>query len=226
MLSRSNVLSPVEFTHQVFSGCGWENQVKSFIASLDSSDGVIWHRKREHKKIYEELTSLGYYVKYHYGEDSSISFKLNKKEGKADGWIFKNGKEIESVQIAIAFYDREEADIHYRVMNGEKANISGWVSERLSLLEDRVERRVSKKSNMKYQDIDTLIVGVGDFFVRRLNTDFLDRKVLLQKRIESLLSISNFRHAAIVDSDFVGKGECLIIPNKATQTLEHFKEVL
>ena len=201
--------------HQEFSSRSWEDQVKSFITSLDCSDNIIWHRKREYKKVNEELVSLGYYVKYHYGEDESISFKLNKDEGKADGWVFKNGKEIEAVQIAIAFYEQEEADIDRRILDGEGVVVSGWVGERLSLLVDRVEKRISKKTNMNYPDIDTLVIGLRGWFVKRLNTEYLDLKVSTLRRIEPYLSRSEFKQAVIVDTDFVGNGECLIILNKA-----------
>lgn len=208
-------MNPIEFMHQEFSSRSWEDQVKSFITSLDCSDNIIWHRKREYKKVNEELVSLGYYVKYHYGEDESISFKLNKDEGKADGWVFKNGKEIEAVQIAIAFYEQEEADIDRRILDGEGVVVSGWVGERLSLLVDRVEKRISKKTNMNYPDIDTLVIGLRGWFVKRLNTEYLDLKVSTLRRIEPYLSRSEFKQAVIVDTDFVGNGECLIIPNKA-----------
>lgn len=188
--------------------------MKLFIEEIDCSGNVIWHRKREYKKINEELASLGYYVKYHYGLDDSISFKLNREEGKADGWVLKNGKEIEAVQIAIAFYEQEEATIDRKIMDGEDVDVSGWVGERLSLLENRVEKRISKKTNMNYSDIDTLVIGVRDWFVRRLNSEYLDLRSSTLKKIEPILSRSTFQQVAIVDSDFVGIGECLIVPNK------------
>lgn len=203
-----------EFTHQEFSSCSWERQVKSFVEAIDRTDNVIWHKKREYKKINEELATLGYYVKYHYGLDDSISFKLNREEGKADGWVYKNGEEVEAIQIAIAFYEKQEAEIDRRTMEGEDVFVSGWVGERLSLLENRVENRISKKTNMNYSDIDTLVIGVRDWFVRRLNSEYLHLKASTLKRIEPLLSRSTFKQAAIIDSDFVGIGECLVISNK------------
>ena len=208
-------MKPIEFTFQEFSSYSWENQVKMFITSLDCSDNIIWYRKREHKKINEELATLGYYVKYHFGEDKNITFRLNREEGKADGWIYRNRKEIESVQIAIAFYEREEADIDRRRMNGEDVVVSGWVGEKLSLLKDRVEKRISKKTNMKYPNIDTLLIGVRRWFVSRINKEYLNLRISTIKVIKPYLSNSEFKQAIIVDSDFVGKGECLIIRNKS-----------
>lgn len=208
-------MNPNEFTHQEFFGSNWEDQVKSFIETIDCSDNVIWHRKRKFKKINEELATLGYYVKYHYGVDNSISFKLNAKEGKADGWVFKNGREIEIIQIAIAFYEQEEAEVDRRIMEGVDVVVSGWVGDRLSLLENRVEKRILKKTDMNYSNIDTLVIGVRGWFVRRLNSEYLDLKASMLKRVEPILSRSKFKQAAIVDSDYVGIGECVIIPNKS-----------
>ena len=212
-------MSPIDFSHQEFSSSSWEEEIKSYIDALNCSDNVIWHRKREHKKINEELATLGYYVKYCFGDEESISFKLNEVEGKADGWIYKNGNEIESVQIAIAFYEKEEADIDRRIMNGEDVVVGGWVGERLSLLKNRIEKRVSTKVSMKYQDVDTLLIGVKDWFVRRLNEEYPEHKSNTLRTIEPILSKSKFKRAVIVDSDFFGKGESLIIPNKAIQPI-------
>lgn len=214
LVSGGRPLDPFKFTHQVFYSSTWEEKIKTFISSLDCSDNVIWHRKRDCKKINEELATLGYYVKYHFGEGEAVSFKLNEVEGRADGWIYKNGKEIESVQIAIAFYEKEEADIDRIIMNDKDVVVGGWVGERLSLLKDRIERRISKKTNMKYQDIDTLLIGVRDWYVRRINEEYAEHKANTLMSIEPYLLNSKFKQAAIVDSDFVGKGGSLIITNK------------
>ncbi len=210
-------MKALEFTHQKFHASSWETKLKEFIESLDCSDNIIWYKKREHKKINEELSTLGYYVKYRYGVVENISFKLNETEGKADGWIFKNGA-IETIQIAIAYYEKEEDIIDKRTMNGEDAATAGWVEERIRLLKDRIEKRIEKKSNMNYQNIDTLLIGVRDWFVRRINTDFQDHKVNLIKYIESILSSTDFKELALVDADLVGKGELLIVPNKRLKT--------
>ena len=158
---------------------------------------------------------MGYYAKYRYGEDEGITFKLNEIEGKADGWIYKNGSQIESVQIAIAFYDQEEANIDKRTMNSEDIAAAGWVAERIALLKDRVEKRLTKKLNMNYQGIDTLLIGVRDWFVRRINNKYREQKVNVVKYIESVMANSTFKKVALVDADFVGKGELLLFHKEA-----------
>jgi hypothetical protein len=208
-------MEPFEFTHQNFCASSWEAKLKKFIESLDCTDNVIWHRKRKHKKINEELATLGYYVKYRYGENEGITFKLNEIEGKADGWIYEHGSQIESVQIAIAYYDQEEANIDKRTMNGEDIAAAGWVAERIALLKDRVEKRLTKKSNMNYHGIDTLLIGVRDWFIRSINNEYREQKVNVVKYIESVMANSTFKKVALVDADFVGKGELLLFPKEA-----------
>ena len=202
-----------EFAHQEFSASAWETKLKKFIESLDCSDNIIWHRKREHKKINEELATLGYYVKYQHGENENITFKLNKAQGKADGWIYNQGKQVESVQIAIAYYEQEEADIDKRRMNGEDVVVSGWVGDRIEVLKHRVKKRVTKKTNMSYENIDTLLIGVRGWFVKRINNEYHEQKNSVVCHVESCVPNSKFKQLALVDSDFVGKGELLIIPN-------------
>ena len=203
------------FTHQKFCASSWEAKLKEFIELLDCTDNIIWHRKSKHKKINEELATLGYYVKYRYGEDKSITFKLNETQGKADGWIYKHNAQIESVQIAIAYYDYEESKIDERTMNGEDIVVAGWVGDRIELLKDRVEKRITKKLKMPYENIDTLLIGVRDWFVRRINNEYQEQKVKVVKYIESCMPNSIFKQFVLVDTDFVGKGELLILPNKA-----------
>ncbi len=152
-------------------------------------------------------------MKYRYGDDETITFKLNETEGKADGWVYKHGTQIKSVQIAIAYYEKEEANIDRKTMNGEDIVEAGGVGDRLELLKDRVEKRVTKKSNMSYQNIDTLLIGVRDWFVRSINNEYQEQKGNVVKYIESCMLYSNFRQVALVDADFVGKGELLIVPN-------------
>jgi hypothetical protein len=100
-----------EFTHQKFCASNWEEKLKHFIETLNCTDNSIWHRTRKHKKINEELATLGYYVKYRYGKEGSITFSLSETESKVDGWIYRNDAQIESVQIVIAYYEQEEANI-------------------------------------------------------------------------------------------------------------------
>lgn len=203
-----------EFAHQKFFASDWEAKLKNFIESLDCTDNIMWHRKRKHKKLNEELATLGFYVKYRYGEDESITFKLNETEGKADGWIYKHGAQIESVQIVTAYYEQEEANIDRKIMSDEHIVPTGWVGDRINLLRDRVGKRVAKKSNMSYQNIDTLLIGVSDWFVRRINNEYQEQKVNVVRYIESCMPNSNFKQFALIDAEFVGKGELLIVPSK------------
>ena len=204
-----------EFTHQIFSASDWEGTLKKFIESLDCSDNIIWHRKRKHKKIFEELTPLGFYVKYRYGEDKNISFKLNETQGKADAWVYKDNKEVESIQIAIAYYDNEELEVDRRTMNGEDFTVGDWVGSRLELLKGRVLKRVDKKFNKDgYQNIDTLLIGVNDFFARRVNTEYQEKKDSVVKYITSYLSITKFKQVALVDVDYIGTGDLIFVMNE------------
>ncbi len=208
-----------DFTHQEFCASDWEAKLKFFIETLDCTDNIIWHRKRKHKKINEELATLGYYVKYRYGEDKSITFKLNETEGKVDGWIYKYGAQIESVQIVIAYYEQEEATIDEKRMRGKHVVPAGWVGDRIKLLKNRLKRRITKKSTMDYQNIDTLLVGVRFLFVHRINNEYLEQKVNVVKYIESSIQNSYFKQVALVDADFVGAGKLLIVPNPSLKSI-------
>ena len=208
-------MDAIDFTHQEFCASDWENKLKEFIASLDCSDNIIWHRKREHKKINEELATLGYYVKYKYGKPENITFKLNKDQGKADGWIYDCGKKVETVQIAIAYYEQEEAEIDKRIMNGEDVVEGGWVGDRIEVLKSRIEERTEKKTNMNYEDIDTLLIGLRDWFVKRINNEYHEQKNSVVCNVESCVPNCTFKQIALVDTNYVGKGELLIIPNLA-----------
>ena len=208
-------MDAIDFAHQEFNAFDWEVKLKEYIESLDCTDNLIWHRKRENKKINEELATLGYYVKYRFGKNKSITFKLNKAQNKADGWIYDHGTQIESVQIAIAYYEKEEADIDKKKMSGEDVVVGGWVGDRIEVLKDRVKERVSKKTNMSYKNIDTLLIGVRNWFVRRINNEYDEQKASVICHVESCAPNSTFKQLALVDSDFMDKGELLIIPNKA-----------
>lgn len=214
-------MKTVEFAHQRFCASDWETKLKQFIDALDCSDGVIWHRKREHKKINEELATLGFYVKYKYGKTKDIRFSLNKSEGKADGWIFKDGEAIETIQIAIAHYEQEEAISDRMTMNGEEIVVGGWVADRIKLLYDRVKIRITNKKSMDYHDIDTLLIGVRDWFVRKINTEYPEHKANLVHCMEDNARDTQFKQFAVVDTDFIGEGEVLIVPNIRLKTYDH-----
>lgn len=205
-----------DFVHQTFYASNWESQLKGFIKSIKCPDNTIWHRMREHKKINEELsvTVMGYYVKYRFGEDKAISFTLNDEQGDQDGWICRNDEPIEFVQITIAFYEKEESLRDTSIMNGTYKSKAQWVGDKINLIRDRVLERVNKKLNLKYQNIDTLLVGVRDWFVRRINAEYLYYKDQLVNSIESCIQNSNFEQIVLVDSDLVGEGEFLLIQNK------------
>jgi hypothetical protein len=98
-------------------------------------------------------------------------------------------------------------------MSGEHVIPAGWVGDRMNLLQDRVKKRITKKTTMVYQDIDTLLIGVRSLFVYRINNEYAEQKENIVKCIESVIPNSNFRQIALVDADFVGKGELLIVPN-------------
>lgn len=89
------------FVHKQFFASGWEEEVKNYISNLSSSRGKIWYRdgSNDLKKLNQELIVLGFYVKYSYGEDSSVSFRLNSQTGDdEDGWIYKDGEKVKTVQ--------------------------------------------------------------------------------------------------------------------------------
>lgn len=208
-----------DFVHQTFNASNWESQLKEFIESIKCPDNAIWHRMREYKKINEELSVIGYYVKYRFGEDKAISFKLNDEQGVQDGWIYQNDKLIESVQITIAFYEKEESLRDGSIMNGTYKSKAQWVGDRINQLRDRVLERVKKKSDLNYQNIDTLLIGVREgFFVRGINTEYCIYKDQLVKSIESYIENSIFKQIVLVDSDLAGKGEFLLVQNKKTST--------
>ncbi len=202
-----------EFAHQNFCASDWEARLKQFIGALDCTDNVIWHTKRKNKKINEELATLGYYVKYKYGETEDINFSLNKSEGKADGWIFKDGETIETIQIAIAYYEKDEANADKKFMNGEEVVVGGYVVDRVRLLGERVKNRIAKKTSMDYCNIDTLLIGVRDWFVRRISAEYQEHKANLFDCMISSAQGTQFKQIAVVDADFVGIGELLIVPN-------------
>lgn len=203
-------MNAFEFTHQVFYTSNWEDHINKFIEMLDISEGSIWRGNKEYKKINEELTVLGHYVKHQYGEDRCISFKLNEAEGKADGWVYRQGEIIEAVQIVIAYYEQQESDIDKKIMKGEDLVDGGWVGDRVNLLKCRAEKRITKKIDKGYKDIDTLLIGFRGWFVQRINNDFQDQKADLFRHIEASMPNSSFKRLALVDTDFVGKGEVQI----------------
>jgi len=85
---REFMMNHENFAHQLFFASTWEAQVKEFIESLNCTDKNIWYKKPENKKTNEELITLGYYVKYRFGEDEKIGFRLNKMRAKLmDGFI-------------------------------------------------------------------------------------------------------------------------------------------
>src|SRR5450759_4182411 len=100
-----------DFVHKTFRASKWESEIKAYIDNLPVPAHSIWHKEdRILKKASEELITLGYYVKYRYGVSDSIEFHLNMLQGKEDGWIFQDKKSRESVQIVIAYYEKEESD--------------------------------------------------------------------------------------------------------------------
>lgn len=206
-----------KFVYQTFQASEWEIKLKDFITSIDCTDNKIWHRKREYKKINEELVVLGYYVKYRFSENKNISFRLNNDEhGKIDGWIYEYDTLLESVQITIAYYEMEEFITDISLMNDDRKhkNIeSRWVGDKIKQSINRVAKRVKKKSDLNYQNIDTLLIGVRHWFVRRIKNEYLEQKINLVKSIESYIQNSNFKQIVLVDSDFVGKGDFLVIHN-------------
>lgn len=211
-----------DFVHQTFYASNWESQLKEFIKSIKCPDNTIWHRMREYKKINEELSVMGYYVKYRFGEDKAISFKLNDKQGDQDGWIYQNDNPnpIESVQITIAFYEKEEFLRDRSIMNGSYKPKAQWIGDRINQLRNRVLERVKKKLDLNYQNINTLLIGVREWsFVRGINTEYCIYKDQLVKSIESCIQNSNFEQIVLVDSDLVGEGEFLLIQKRNIGTM-------
>jgi hypothetical protein len=186
-----------DFAHRIFFADRWEMLVKDYINNLECDDNTIWYKKREHNKISEELITLGYYVKYRFGQNERISFRLNEVEGKEDGWIYENSNKIESVQIVIAYYEQKEAEEDNRTMRGEDIVPGGWVRDRIELLRQRIDQRIKKKIDKEYENIDLLLVGVKDCFVRRINDEYKDRKKELLDSAKNCIGKSQFREIAI-----------------------------
>ncbi len=215
MLGSVIKLNPNDFAHKMFSADEWEIAVKDYISNLECEDNTIWYKNRENKKISEELITLGYYVKYRFGQDEKISFRLNEEQGKEDGWIYENSIRSESVQIVIAYYDREEAEEDDRTMQGEDIVPGGWFRDRIELLKNRIEQRVKNKLNKNYKNINILLVGVKDCFVKNIKDENQDQKEELLESIKNCIGRSEFQEIAIVDTDLVRQGELLRLPNKA-----------
>ncbi|MBF0235805.1 MAG: hypothetical protein HQK65_22630 [Desulfamplus sp.] len=68
---------------------------------------------------------------------------------------------------------------------------------------------------MSYENIDTLLIGVRDWFVKKINNEYKEQKNNVICHVKLCLSNSTFKQLALVDSEFVGNGELLIIPNKS-----------
>lgn len=205
-----------DFAHGEFSADNWESLVKDYIANLECHENQIWYKDgKQNKKISEELITLSYYVKYKYGPNPKISFRLNQIEGEEDGWIYKNRGILESVQIVIAYYDKEEAEEDRKIMKGEDVVTGGWVGDRMKLLEQRVKQRIKKKIEKKYRNIDVLLVGVKDWFIRRANDEYKDLRRELIDFVHRVTEKSQFRDVIIVDTDLVGQGGLIQLPNKA-----------
>ncbi len=64
-----------------------------------------------------------------------------------------------------------------------------------------------------YKDIDTLLIGVRDWFVSRISKD--EYAVFgneVRKHVSNLNSTHNFKQIVIVDTDYVGKGSYIAFP--------------
>jgi len=204
-----------DFVHRMFFTDKWEPLVKDYIRNLECDDNTIWYRKCKHKKIHKELIPLGYYVKYRFGQNAKIPFRLNEIEGKEDGWIYENSNKPESIQIVNAYYEREEAKEDNRTIKGEDIVPGGWVRNRIELLKQRIDQRIKKKLDKKYENIDVLLVGVNDWFVRRINDEYKNQKKELLDSMKNCLEKSKFREIAIVDTNLVGQGALLRLLNAA-----------
>jgi hypothetical protein len=202
-----------DFVHKNFRANEWELEVKTYIDNLPVRSNLIWYKEaRDLKKASEELITLGYYVKYKFGIVDSIQFCLNLSQDAVDGWIFQEGKQIESVQIVIAYYEEEEAKQDELTMSGKECCPGGWEIDRLEVLKTRVEQRIRKKVEKKYTKIDTLIVAVKGCFVRSVLEEYSNLKGQLERTAKALLAGSQFKELAIVDADLVGKGEVWLFP--------------
>jgi hypothetical protein len=65
-------------------------------------------------------------------------------------------------------------------MSGKESCRGGWESNRFEALKARIERRIRKKVAKNYPQIDTLVVGIKDWFARSVleNYSTLDAFVL------------------------------------------------
>lgn len=202
-----------DFVHKKFRASEWESEVKTYIDNLSVPSNSIWYKEdRDLKKASEELITLGYYVKYKFGVVDSIQFCLNLSQDAVDGWIFQAGKRIESVQIAIAYYEEEEAKQDELTMSGKECCPGGWEVDRFEVLKTRVEQRIRKKVEKKYTKIDTLVVGMKGWFVRSVLAEYSNLKGQLEQNAKDLLAGSQLKELAIVDADLVGKGEVWLFP--------------
>lgn len=204
----------VEFAHKEFLKESWGDEVKNLISSLVIDDNVVWHKKhRSLKKINEELSTLGYYVKYKYSKAEGVSFYLNQAQGKIDGYICQNGCIIETVQIVITFYDKEESQRDKDLMEGKNSTECGWVEENLNFIKERIKDRINLKIDKCYKGIDTLLIGTRHWFVSRISKDqYIEFCSEIREHVTTLSPIHNFEQIAIVDTDYMGKGSYIAFP--------------
>ncbi|MBI5181010.1 MAG: hypothetical protein HZA05_06370 [Nitrospirae bacterium] len=207
-----------DFVYKKFRASEWESEVKTYIDNLSVPSNSIWYREdRDLKKASEELITLGYYVKYKFGVVDSIQFCLNLSQDAVDGWISRSGKQIESVQIVTAFYDTEEVEQDKLIMSGKESCPGGWEIDRFEALKARVEQRIRNKVAKKYPKIDTLVVGIKDWFARSVLENYSNLKEQLELTAKALLRGSPFKELAIVDTDLVGRGGLWLIPLSETR---------
>ncbi|MYL25166.1 MULTISPECIES: hypothetical protein [Halomonadaceae] len=199
-----------DFTFRKFPANSWEKEVKQYISGLDSSTDRIWYRSPTHKKLNEELVTLGYYVKYDRGEVDHIWFQLLRSAESADGEIGEGEEVTERVQIAIAHYQAEEAKLDDRMESGQEPVDSGWASERLVILRDRIIDRLSKKANKHYSGVGTLCVGSKGWFVRRALAEHPSLIEDLRTHWKTI-NDGTFRKVVIVDTDLVGSGTYCVL---------------
>ena len=206
----------IEFAHKIFMRETWEEEVKSFILSLPQEGNPIWRKRaRSLKKICEELVTLGYYVKYKYSSENNISFKLNPFEEKIDGFIYQNEMQIETVQISIAFYDKEENKLDPEWGIEKEIITEGGVPKRLKLISGRIKKIVEKKVDPKkgYKDIDTLLIGIRLYFTRYVTEKIYS--IFFNELCQYMSELSHsqvFKQIVISDADLVGNGGHMIFP--------------
>lgn len=210
MTKERNIREWTEFANREFAKENWEDEIKKFILSLDKDDHIIWHKRHwSLKKICEELTTLGYYVKYKYIDEDRISFRLNQTQEKIDGYIRQGGEPIETLQIVTSFYDKEENKLDQDLMQGKEVCTGGLVWDRLTITKERIKKRIKLKMSPKknYKDIDTLLIGTRGWFVA--NTKRNEYWIILndlQQYISSISEHNGFKRISIVDVDYVGNG--------------------